>query len=1666
MRSSIRNFIFICVVLFPVLGGVVLVNHLSHDTTQIPQETSSVALNRGDTTNLDKREELSYFDTQNNRPCSQEVYSPEAVVEGKTEDALQSDASSSSQTALEEEKGTERLAQQPHVFPNNQESNQGGNQEDVPELHYPVHWPVHREKEDAHRWNDDVIEEEATDDHSSRHYTLNCNEMDIKEVLRLVSKISGINFIFSESELSFPVTMMSSNETEIDAVIASLIQLLRIHGFATSEEGNSVLIHRGTTPAFSTEVSGVPVETKGNHALITCVIPLGTVLPSQVLPIVSPMLSPYALLQACDSTHHLLITDTEACVSSVQKMLELIDQVEHLCAVDVVPVSYNVPSEVEASVREVMGALSSGVPFWLEAKDEKQCIVIVSTKTLIQQTKDLIHILDLPIDERKVSFMGQAPSLYTPKHCPGEQMVDGMHACAQQLEQSRAKSGFTIALRSTTWIPSMGSLLILGEPKIQERIVQIAATMDQSAQQGDLQNGNTILIYYPEHVTLSELSSDLSEVREALKANGEASSMFRCLERGKILSSGEGILFTGDPAQLRYVQTILSSVDTPTTDVANQKSRCHPFTYSLNHLSPDQLQEAIHELTTSSKEETPLLHLLKTMHVSDHGVLFLYLPNELRDEVKQFLLSVDTEEQKERLGSQYELYESKRAPSSVLLVRLHSLAEALYKSRVLPYAVVQAVKEAKEVKESSSILLVGSRTVLNTIHDMLLHLDSDSNDQLHRSGYWVYRSKYVSPESLMQNLNQVLENLSSSPMGGAMEEIDRRATLLQGGTIVFTGDPETLNALSQVVKMLDQPATEGSARRAESVLSYKPTSKDGEELLSLVKEYEHALEAEGGDDPDLLQTLKQGRWLGKAKVLVFTGPQKTIDQVKEILKTLEEDNEGVGFYIPEHVSSAQLLHSLKDLNLSPDLQRLVNQAKVVQSGKMIRLEGSPAKVDVLKQWLTSLDHQNGRGGADILVYIPQNVSLDQLHHSVDMLMHNLGEDDPLVPILKESTWDRSTQRFIVHGMKLDLDRLRQLLKQVDVISKQGNHVFSYVCQKMDVQRVDAYLQEMEQGATKTESSHPEFLALLKSRKIVGNTLIFMGTQEAWDRLHGLLETYDLHSSSSTGGFSSFAMYRPQHASGEHLKHDLELTTQQLKSSSLADPELIGSLEKVVWNGRSFLITGNEATIAKVRSILEHFDTEDRVQTPQVRSQFFVYTPQHLSGQEMMDWIRETVSQLESSGLEDSAFLESLQSAHWSESNHTITFAGTPETLDRVKVLMQDKDARLKEDKEVASKKNISFLVYKLNHQQGQPILEALQSMGSDLRRHDENKDDANLMNAIASAQWLRSNNSLVFSGDSSTLGRLKATLDTIDRPQRQVFIEILIFQMRMDHSMNLGLRWGASGKFAGCGASLSSGPGEGSTYGSYWNDLMSDTKQGKVGLFNRGLDMGVVGDSISFGAQTFSSLAALARSLEEHKETAIILHPKLIAQDNQQAVVFSGSNRPFEVSKKVSDPSYSGSKGSVTETLDYRNVGMELRVKPMISGADTVTMEIDYTFTEDEREGTRGVENAISKQTIQTQVHVPNGCFVAISGVLRDTRGRKDSAPASSSWLKALGRFASDSGHQQAKENIIVFVRPQIITPTQAAGEITAQQEEQCLAQAGTRNLQQDFVDAINMVAA
>jgi len=356
--------------------------------------------------------------------------------------------------------------------------------------------------------------------------------------------------------------------------------------------------------------------------------------------------------------------------------------------------------------------------------------------------------------------------------------------------------------------------------------------------------------------------------------------------------------------------------------------------------------------------------------------------------------------------------------------------------------------------------------------------------------------------------------------------------------------------------------------------------------------------------------------------------------------------------------------------------------------------------------------------------------------------------------------------------------------------------------------------------------------------------------------------------------------------------------------------------------------------------------------------------------------------------------------------------------------------------------DFEFATYKLRYHQGEEIEGALKKIAADMVcRKDK---PFKLIEAIQTIQCVKATNSLFFSGDPQTIHSLDKLIKTLDIPRRQVFIEVLVLETDAKKTTEFGLQWIGGGKFKDKIAfGAGNFPNKTSSFAS--TAQHANAGGGITGLdqipMGRGFDLGIIGDIILHKGKTFLTLGSLVSALQNDGDSTIVLNQKIITQDNKNSKIFVGDNIPFTGSIVQTV----GASQQTTSNIEYRDVGVNLSITPMLGEDDVITLDIDQEITEaleDPQTSTTEVEGIrTTKTNMATHAHVPDNHFLVLSGMARNAKSFQKAGIPCLGGLPVLGSAFSKNRRMSEKRNVLIFVRPHIINTFEDYARISKQQE-------------------------
>ncbi|HEJ8057924.1 TPA: DNA uptake porin HofQ [Serratia marcescens] len=257
-------------------------------------------------------------------------------------------------------------------------------------------------------------------------------------------------------------------------------------------------------------------------------------------------------------------------------------------------------------------------------------------------------------------------------------------------------------------------------------------------------------------------------------------------------------------------------------------------------------------------------------------------------------------------------------------------------------------------------------------------------------------------------------------------------------------------------------------------------------------------------------------------------------------------------------------------------------------------------------------------------------------------------------------------------------------------------------------------------------------------------------------------------------------------------------------------------------------------------------------------------------------------------------------------------------------------------------------------------------------------------------------NTLLLRDTAPILAQLKKRVTEMDAPLAQVQLAAHIVTINRESLRELGVRWGLA-------------PDDRQT---------RPLRPGNLGV-NLPLERSAVNAGFHLARISGRLLSLELTALEQENQVEIIASPRLLTAHLQTASIKQGTEIPYEVS--------SGASGATAIEFKEAVLGMEVTPKVLPDGRITLTLHISQNMPG--RAISRGAGEAltIDKQEIKTQITVKNGETLVLGGIFQRHSGKTADRVPGLGDAPLLGGLFRQSGAQQKKRELVIFITPTLI---------------------------------------
>jgi general secretion pathway protein D len=324
----------------------------------------------------------------------------------------------------------------------------------------------------------------------------------------------------------------------------------------------------------------------------------------------------------------------------------------------------------------------------------------------------------------------------------------------------------------------------------------------------------------------------------------------------------------------------------------------------------------------------------------------------------------------------------------------------------------------------------------------------------------------------------------------------------------------------------------------------------------------------------------------------------------------------------------------------------------------------------------------------------------------------------------------------------------------------------------------------------------------------------------------------------------------------------------------------------------------------------------------------------------------------------------------------------------------------------------THIIY-LRHAQAEDIVGLLNDLVSSYQKSGDPKTGQFKI----SIQAHEATNSLVIHAQDEHMLVIRKVVQQLDIRRAQVFVEAIIAEVREDRLGQLGISW------EGNRVDLPNGQISGAT---------------EYDIGSGGMRLGFLSGFVtSLTGERVPEFQLILHALRTDGESNVLSTPNLLTLDNEEAEIRVAQEVPFITGQFTTNvtsvqpvPPTEGTEAIVNpfQTIERKDVGLILTLKPQINEGNTVRLEISEELSNISPTRVAGASDLITnKRIVKSTVIVEDGQTVVLGGLILDDLSNTVDGVLGLSNIPFVGGLFRNKQKQQRKVNLMLFIKPTIV---------------------------------------
>ena len=271
------------------------------------------------------------------------------------------------------------------------------------------------------------------------------------------------------------------------------------------------------------------------------------------------------------------------------------------------------------------------------------------------------------------------------------------------------------------------------------------------------------------------------------------------------------------------------------------------------------------------------------------------------------------------------------------------------------------------------------------------------------------------------------------------------------------------------------------------------------------------------------------------------------------------------------------------------------------------------------------------------------------------------------------------------------------------------------------------------------------------------------------------------------------------------------------------------------------------------------------------------------------------------------------------------------------------------------------------------------------------------------------NNALLILARGEEYRQILATLRQLDVAPMQVLIEVTIAEVTLTDNLSFGVEW------------------------FFKNKVGRKSGLGTLDLGSEGIGAVVPGFSYAISGAD-GAINFVLNTLATESRLSIISSPSLLVLNNHEASIQVGDEVPITTQQQQS----TAVDANIINSIEYRDTGVLLTVKPRINSGGLVIMEVEQEASQVPSTGVADpLTPRIQQRKISSTVAVNSGDTIILGGLIQEGRDTSESGLPALHKIPFLGAMFGNKADNQDRTELIVLITPRAVSNSTSALQVT-----------------------------